>query len=227
MERVLITGASRGIGLELTHQFLEQGYQVIATYRGKPSTQQQALGDYSGLTLFELEVTSDESIGQLVTHLADKTLDIVINNAGVIGPQQQALMSVDASSWQDTFAINTIAPLMISRALINNLTQAANPRIVTISSNMGSLSEDSLGMYAYRSSKAALNKVMKLMAAELKQKGITVCPVHPGWVQTDMGGESASLTVSESASGIVDVVRNLSLDQSGQFLTWHGERHPW
>lgn len=227
MEHVLITGASRGIGLELTHQFLELSYEVTATYRGQPSAKQQALCRYSGLTLLELEVTSEESIAKMVAHLADKTLDIVINNAGIIGPDQQAFDSLEPTAWLDTLTINTVAPLMISRAVLANLKRATNPRLVSISSSMGALSEESTGMYAYRSSKAALNKVMKLLATELKPQGITVCPIHPGWVQTDMGGESASLTVSESASGIIDVVRNLSLDQSGQFLTWSGERHPW
>ena len=104
---------------------------------------------------------------------------------------------------------------------------SSNPRIVTISSQMGALSRESMGMYAYRSSKAAVNKVMQVLALELKPKGITVCPVHPGWVKTDMGGQEADITAEESASGIVGLVQSMTLEQSGTFFTWEGNEHGW
>lgn len=227
METVLITGASRGIGLELTRQFLALGYNVISTYRGQPSEQLKSMLADSSLTLHELEVTDESSILSLASELSNVRLDILINNAGVIGSDEQAMESINSQEWLNTFAVNSIAPLMVSRSLLKLLEASTNPRIITISSQMGSLNRESYGMYAYRSSKAAVNKVMQVLALELKTKGIIVCPVHPGWVKTDMGGKDADITVEESASGIVKLASNLTLEQSGKFLTWQGMEHVW
>nr|WP_320116921.1 SDR family oxidoreductase [uncultured Desulfuromonas sp.] len=227
METVLITGASRGIGLELTRQFLALDYKVISTYRGQPSADLQQLLSNTALSLVDLEVTDAKSIDALAKHLADTQLDILINNAGVLGAEDQSLNALDPQDWLKTFAVNTVAPLMVSRAVLKCMKNSANPRIMTISSDMGALHGEGMGMYAYRSSKAAVNKVMQVLALELKEKGITVCVVHPGWVKTDMGGEAADLTVEQSASGLVDLARNLTLKQSGTFLTWQGEVNRW
>ena len=227
METVLITGASRGIGLELARQFLHLGFEVIATYRGSPSSALVSLSSSSSLTLVELEVTDNCSIKALKDVLVNTDIDILINNAGVIGPEEQSLEAIELDEWLHTFSVNAISPLMLSRALLANLKRTSNPRIITISSQMGALSRESTGMYAYRSSKAAVNKVMQVLALELKADGIIVCPIHPGWVKTDMGGQQAEISAAESASGIVDLVRKLSLGASGKFLTWQGEEHAW
>ncbi len=227
METVLITGASRGIGLELTKQLLALEYKVIATYRNAPSNDQMSLKDHGNLTLVELEVTNESSIKALSESLAGQKIDVLINNAGIIGPDEQDRDNVSAPSWLETFSVNSIAPLLVSRAIIPLMQEAPNPRIVTISSQMGALNRDAVGMYAYRSSKAAVNKVMQVMALELKEQGITVCPVHPGWVKTDMGGDEADITAQESAAGIIKLTQGLTLDQSGTFFTWEGDIHPW
>lgn len=227
METVLITGASRGIGLELTRQFLALGYQVIATYRGQPSAQLSRLLSNRSLSIYELEVTDEAAISRLAATLSNTTIDILINNAGVIGAADQALESIDSQEWLNTFAVNSIAPLMVSRAFLVHLGASHNPRIITVSSQMGALNSNSLGMYAYRSSKAAVNKVMQVLANELKPKGIIVCPLHPGWVKTDMGGDNADITVEESAKGILKLARTLTLESSGTFFTWQGEEHVW
>ena len=227
METVLITGASRGIGLELTRQFLRQGYNVISPCRNSASAELAALTSSAALTLCNLELTDSGSITKLADELSNINIDILINNAGVIGPDEQALETIEPDGWLKTFAINTIAPLMVSRAFLANLRKSSNPRIITISSQMGALSRQSTGMYAYRSSKAAVNKAMQVLALELKDLGIIVCPVHPGWVKTDMGGPDADISVSESATGIVNLVRNLKIEQTGKFLTWQGEEHAW
>jgi len=227
METVLITGASRGIGLELTKQFLQLNYKVIATYRGEPTSELASLCANNPLTLFELEVTDETSINQLVTSLGNTQIDILINNAGVIGPEQQTMTTIKQADWLTTFAINSIAPLMVSRALLGNMKVNHNPRIVTISSEMGSISRDSVGMYAYRSSKAAVNKVMKVLAMELQEQGISVIVLHPGWVQTDMGGQQADITTQESVNGIINVAKSLTLTETGQFLTWQGNELAW
>ncbi|WP_047047019.1 SDR family oxidoreductase [Vibrio mexicanus] len=227
METVLITGASRGIGLELTKQLLALDYKVIATYRNAPSNDQLSLKDHGDLTLVELEVTNESSIEALRESLEGQQIDVLINNAGIIGPDEQDRDNVSAPNWLETFSVNTIAPLLVSRAIIPLMQNAANPRIVTISSQMGALNRDAVGMYAYRSSKAAVNKVMQVMALELKEQGITVCPIHPGWVKTDMGGDEADITAQESAAGIIKLTQGLTLDQSGTFFTWEGDVHPW
>ena len=227
METVLITGASRGIGLELTRHFLQLGYRVISTYRGKPSSELSSVAASGALSLIELEVIDSQSIATLSRLLADTKIDILINNAGIIGPKDQALDTVEPVDWLNTFAVNTISPLLISRALIGNLERSANPRIIALSSMMGALSRESAGMYAYRSSKAALNKVMQVLALELKAQGIIVCPIHPGWVQTNMGGPNAEISARESAAGIVEFVRNLTMAQSGRFFTWEGKPLAW
>lgn len=227
METVLITGASRGIGLELTNKFLELNYKVIATYRNKPSTELEKLQSYKNLSLIELEVTDEISINKLKGYLQGIKVDILINNAGIIGPENQSVDGITQQDWLNTFAINSIAPLMISRAVLNNMESAINPRIITISSQMGAINRDNVGMYAYRSSKAAVNKVMKVLALELKEKSIAVCLIHPGWVKTDMGGENADISATQSASGIVNIAQGLTMENTGKFFTWEGSEHVW
>jgi len=227
MDTVLITGASRGIGLELSEQFLRDGYRVISTYRLRAPdsfSDLEALGNFSS---YELEVTDSKSICRLASAIAGIKIDILINNAGVIGPVSQDLKSIQSDQWLETFAVNSIAPLEVSRALVDNLKESMSPRIISISSQMGSLSRESTGMYAYRSSKAALNKIMQVLALELEDQGIIVCPVHPGWVRTDMGGTNADISAKESASGIIDLVKKLQLKDSGTFFTWEGKQHAW
>lgn len=228
METVLITGCSRGIGLELACQFLEGGYKVIATYRNTPSETLQALSqDNPNLQLAELEVSSAASIEKLAQTLADTPIDILINNAGISGPEAQNLNDIDVDGWLETFKVNSISPLLVSQALIANLTQSSNPRIITISSQMGSMEHQGVGRYAYRTSKAAVNKVMHVLSQELREQGIIVCPVHPGWVQTDMGGKNGELTPEQSAEGIIKLIKDLRLEQSGEFFMWNGDKHPW
>ncbi|RXJ71516.1 Short chain dehydrogenase [Veronia nyctiphanis] len=227
METVLITGASRGIGLELAKKFIDHGYQVIATFRGEPSKSLEALRASNAITLHELEVTDSSSIKKLASALEGQHIDILINNAGVIGAEQQSFEMVETEAWLDTFRVNTIAPLLVSRALLPLMDQATNPRIITISSQMGALNSSSMGMYAYRTSKAAANKFMQVLASELKPKGFTVCPVHPGWVQTDMGGKEADITVQESAKGIISLITTLTLEHTGTFFSWQGEALEW
>ncbi len=227
METVLITGTSRGIGLELAKQFLASGNKVIATYRGQMSDEIKELAANTNLTACELEVTDEKAISKLAETLSDITLDILVNNAGIIGPENQNLTDMNMEGWLNTFAVNTVAPLLISRAFIKNLKRSKNPRIITVSSMMGSLHGEGTGMYAYRSSKAAVNKVMRGLSFDLHEDGIIVCPIHPGWVKTDMGGSGAQLTAQESAAGIITLVSKLKMKESGKFFTWEGEEHKW
>lgn len=228
METIVITGANRGIGLALVKQFLQDDKNVIATCRVLNNANDlKSLKEIGNLSLFELEVTSGKSVLDFAETLSGKTIDILINNAGVMGPEQQSLKQMNYESWAYTFSVNAMAPFQIATSLLDNLRMSTNPRIIAISSQMGSLNRKSKGVYAYRSSKAAVNKVMQVLATELESENIIVCPVHPGWVKTDMGGAEADITAEESAAGLLTVINNLSKEQSGRFWTWQGDEHPW
>jgi NAD(P)-dependent dehydrogenase (short-subunit alcohol dehydrogenase family) len=156
-------------------------------------------------------------------------VDVLLNNAGVYGGQRQGLQDMDYADWLRTFEINTLAPLRLAASLLPNLLQAQQPRIVTVSSQMGAFNVAGMGtgLYAYRSSKAAVSKVMQTLAEELKADGVIVCVVHPGWVRTDMGGAQATLSVEESGGGLFRLIEALTPEQSGRFWRWDGSEHPW
>lgn len=228
METVLITGANRGIGLELTKQFLQAGRQVLATCRDPAAASElTVLGADPQLSIRALEVTDEASVTRLIQDLGEQRIDVLINNAGIMGGERQSLNDMDYAGWSRAFEVNTIAPFRLVTALREHLLRAERPRAVTLSSQMGALSRQSTGSHAYRSSKAAVNKVMQVLALELAEDGIIVCPVHPGWVRTDMGGSTADLSVAESAAGLFDLINSLTAEHSGRFWTWEGKEHPW
>jgi NAD(P)-dependent dehydrogenase (short-subunit alcohol dehydrogenase family) len=231
MSTVLITGANRGIGLELARRYAGRGDQVLACCRA-PATAaalNALAADAPNVRVHGAEVGRAESVTALRRNLGDLPIDILINNAGMAGPppQCQSLAEMDYDGWAETFAVNTMAPLRMLQTFRSNLAAGTRPRAVTITSQMGALALDMATMYAYCSSKAAVNKVMRLASVELKREGIAVALIHPGWVRTDMGGPQAAIGVEESASGIIDVIDRLDLADSGCFRTWNGEPHPW
>lgn len=227
METVLVTGANRGIGLQLTRRFAETGRHVVATTRDpRRSAELSALAS-ARVTVATLDVTDPQSVSRLQSDLTGQAVDVLINNAGVYGGDHQSIDDMDYGAWLRTLEVNTLAPLRVSTAFLPNLRRSKRPRVIALSSQMGSLQRQSTGVLAYRSSKAALNKVMQVLSLELRPAGIVVCPIHPGWVRTDMGGARADISVEESANGIVSLVDSLTLDHSGRFLTWRGEEHPW
>jgi NAD(P)-dependent dehydrogenase (short-subunit alcohol dehydrogenase family) len=226
METVVITGANRGIGLGLTRRFLAAGRRVIATCRQPDASGELArLG--GGLEVCQLEVTDADSVAAFCSRLSDETVDVLVNNAGVLGGPRQGIDGMDYSAWLHAFEVNTLAPFRLAAGLRASLRRSQRPRIVTLSSQMGALSRKSTGFHAYRSSKAAVNKVMQVLALELERDGIVVCPVHPGWVRTEMGGSDADVSVDESAAGLFDLIEKLTLAHTGRFWTWEGEEHPW
>jgi len=228
MQTIIITGANRGIGLELTRQYLQANQRVVATCRSPAAADELAtLTSNPNLQVVQLDVADSQSVATFGAFIKGKVIDTLINNAGVMGGSHQSLHDMNAETWLATFNTNTIAPLMLTSVLLENLKLADRPRIVSVSSYMGSISRPGTGAYAYRSSKAALNKVTQVMAEELRAEGIIACPVHPGWVRTDMGGSSADLSVEESAGGLIAVIDNLSMAQSGRFWNWNGEELPW
>jgi len=228
METVVITGANRGIGLELTRQFLAKGNKVYAGCRApEQATELSKLAGSSDLHIRTLDVTNSDDISALRDQLEGKAIDILINNAGIMGGDRQSISDMDYAAWREAFEVNTLAPFHVTTALKPSLSLSSKPRVATISSQMGSLNRKSKGAFAYRSSKAAVNKVMQVLALELAQEGIIVCPVHPGWVRTDMGGPSGEISARESAEGLVKLINNLTMEHSGRFWTWNGAEHDW
>ncbi len=227
METILITGANRGIGFEIARQLIEDGRNVIATCRDPESASDLNALEASNLNIQKLEVTSTKSIAALGSALSGVQIDVLVNNAGEMGHKRQTVKDMDIDAWRHTFDVNTIAPLQISMALLDNLKLSPHPRMISVSSQMGALSRASAGALAYQSSKAALNKVMQVMAKDLESENILVCPIHPGWVQTDMGGPAADISADESASGIIKFFDNMTSEQSGRFWKWNGEEHAW
>lgn len=227
----IITGANRGIGLELVRTYLETNiWMVHACCRdldGAESLQvlKQEFGER--LELHSLDVTRETSIKNFALSLKDKQIDLLLNNAGIMGGNQQSALDMDFDQWRLAFDVNTMAPLRMLQALISNLKRSRKPTVVTISSQMGSLAREGQGNIAYRSTKAALNKSMQTASQELREEGITVALIHPGWVRTDMGGLNGEISVEESAQGIVSVISSLELADTGRFLKWTGEDHPW
>jgi NAD(P)-dependent dehydrogenase (short-subunit alcohol dehydrogenase family) len=229
METIVITGANRGIGLELTRNFLAAGKRVIAGCRDPQSATALAeLASSAELDVHKLDVADDSSVAEFSARVGTDTVDVLINNAGIMGGDKQGIGNMDYAAWLHTFNVNTLGPFRLSTALLPNLKQASRPRIVTLSSQMGAFGlQMGTGSYAYRSSKSAVSKVMQVLAVELKGDRIIVVPVHPGWVQTDMGGAHATIPASESAEGLCRFIENLTMEQSGRFWKWDGTEHVW
>jgi NAD(P)-dependent dehydrogenase (short-subunit alcohol dehydrogenase family) len=232
MERILITGANRGIGLELARQYLERGDVVLATARNL-----DAAADLQALAaqyrdrcyLLSLDVTDEAAIVAIAAQAAALVdgLDVLINNAGVF-PRNEQPETLDAQVLLQTLHTNAVAPLIVVRELLGLLRRGRRPRILNITSQLGSLTRRASGRcYSYCSSKAALNMLTRSLAFDLQDEGIIAVVVHPGWVQTGMGGAHAPVLVGESARGIIALADDLTLEQTSKFLTWDGREHAW
>ena len=227
---VFITGASRGIGLELTHQYLMGGDQVFAAARNPDAKGLAALKkEYpDSLTLIALDVTDPASIEKAAAALGAQPIHLLINNAGIFKSKRTELETLDESTWLEEFRVNSISPLMVTRAFKANLVAAGSGVVGMMSSKMGSMGDNtSGGDYSYRSSKAALNAVSVSMARDLAEDGIAVVALHPGWVRTDMGGPDALIDVETSAMGIKSVLDRVGPSESGRFFDFLGKELPW
>lgn len=226
MARVLITGAGRGIGLELARQYAEAGDEVIACVRD-PEAATELAGLGGNVTVQTLAPGDPDSITAAAAAIGPGAIDVVINNAGAMGGRHQSLDDLDLAEWQETFRVNTIGPLLIARAFMDNLVAAGAGKVMTVTSQLAASTWPMGGMYAYSTTKAAVNKAMQALAIDWKDQPITVAMIHPGWVKTDMGGPHAEITPEQSASGIRQVIEGLSKADSGKFYKWNGDIHPW
>ena len=230
MATVLITGTNRGIGLEFVKQFLAREDTVLATCRdmGSATELRQLKNDTRKLHIFELDVSSQKSMEDLTLQLAGHAIDIFINNAGVYGPRDSTFGKVSANEWAKVLQVNAKAPMILTQLLIDNLRDGSDKKLLYITSKMGSIDDNKGGSsYVYRSSKAALNAVVKSISVDLRDSGFSVAVLHPGWVQTDMGGPNALIDVTTSVSKMIDVIDNLNFHNSGSFFNYDGGIIPW
>ncbi|MEX0617461.1 MAG: SDR family oxidoreductase [Pseudohongiellaceae bacterium] len=230
MATVLITGTNRGIGLEFVTQYIARGYRVIATCRNIEMADElrQLQMTHGTLLVRELDVAKQESIKDFAQAVKGENIDIFINNAGVSGPRDMGFGKVDARSWASVLLVNTIAPLMLTQALFKSLQRGGQKKLVYLSSKMGSISENtSGGSYVYRSSKTALNQVVKSLGIDLADEGFIAAALHPGWVLTDMGGPNALIDAATSVRGMMEVIDKLQPDHTGLFINYDGNILPW
>jgi len=229
---ILVTGSNRGLGLEWARQYAGEGWRVFATCRfPEQASELQALATQSKhVTLHRLDVTRADELGMLCKELNDEPIDIVVNNAGVYHEQwgQDPLGRINYDDWQHTLSVNTLGPMRVSEALIEHVARSRKKLIVSITSHMGSIADiTSANDYAYRSSKAALNAVMKGLSIEVREQGVGVLLLHPGWARTRMGGDSAPLSTQQSVTAMRQLVDQFTLSQSGTFLRYDGTVVPW
>lgn len=217
MPTVLITGANRGLGLEFVRQYQAEGWDVIATAR-------QSSPELEGLNVDvrPLDMTDVDAVRGFDPGVA--RLDLLIANAGTYGPRD-AKTSDEAREWLDTFTVNTVAPYLLAKAVLAQV-RAAGGKLIAVSTRMGSIGDNSSGGFlAYRSSKTALNMAWRTLA--LAERDLTAVVLHPGWVQTRMGGANAPVTPEESIAGMRRVIERLTPRESGEFFDYRGERVPW
>ncbi|MFM5923487.1 MAG: SDR family oxidoreductase [Novosphingobium sp.] len=226
--KVAITGANRGIGLALAQRYLEAGAQVFALCRSPDdSARLRELGqEHEGRLVIGGIDLGDAASMERAAALVGDDLDILINNAGILGGADQSLAGVDPDEWLEALNIIAIGPFRVSRAFLPALRRSKG-KIVFISSHIASSAWPTGAFYTYASGKAALNRIMRGLARDVEQDGIKVVSLHPGHVQTDLAAPGAKMTPAESAEGMFQVVDRLDAKMNGGFYKWNGEPHPF
>jgi len=232
MKTMLITGANRGIGLEFCRQYGAEGWRVIACCRLPEMSDElnRLAAAYPGsITVHALDVGDLVQIERLAQDLAEVSIDLLINNAGIYpDSDNKGFGHTDYADWVRAFRVNTMAPLKMAETFVANISRSKLKTLVTITSKMGSIADNrGGGSYLYRTSKAAVNMVVKSMSIDLKKLGIMAVVFHPGWVKTDMGGPNALISAKQSVSGIRQVIGNLTIADSGKFFAYDGQVIPW
>ena len=223
MGTVLITGAARGLGLDFVKQYAAKGWRVHACARDAGPLK-QVEGD---IQTHRLEVTDYKAVAALAETLAGEAIDVLLCNAGIAGREAAVLGSIDPVVWRQTFEVNTLAPLMMAEAFVEHVAGSQARKLIAVSSRLGSIALADSGRYAYRASKAALNMEWKGLSVDLAAKGLVCVVLHPGWVQTDMGGQTATLTIDQSVPAMVKVIDGLKPADNGRFINYDGTELPW
>ena len=226
----IVTGGNRGIGLEFVKQLAEAGKHVIATARdpeGASELQAIAKASERRVRVMKLDVANKESVDAFVEQIKELDVDVLINNAGIC-PRSGGLGSLDWDTARQGFEVNTIAPLRLAEALLPNIKRSKGKAILNVSTQMGSIDDNtSGGSYAYRMSKAALNMGTRSLAHDTRADDVIAFVIHPGWVQTDMGGPNAKITTTQSVEGMLSVLHDCDEETSGEFMNWDGSKLAW
>ncbi|HEY8213019.1 MAG TPA: SDR family oxidoreductase [Methylocystis sp.] len=225
MSHWLIVGASRGIGVEAARQLSARGDRVTASVRSAAGLAALKAAAPHATTL-QFDVRDERAVRAAAARITDP-VDVLIVNAGAYGPQRQSSTDMDFEGALDLLSINTLGPLRVVQAFLPLVKRGARPRIVLMSSILGSMSLDGTFNVAYRVSKVGLNKIAQCLAADLKAEGVIVVAMHPGWVRTDMGGPDATLDVRDSVAGVIRVAESLTLADTRRYLDYRGEDLPW
>lgn len=231
MSTIMIVGATRGIGLELTKQYSNEGNQVIACARdtGNSSLLDEVASASDNIKIEQLDIADPVSIESASSRIGEGAIDSVIIVAGWVGgmPDNQTIDNINIDEWHNTLNINTIGPLLVAKAFKSNMAASGKGNFMILSSQLAASTWPMGGMYIYSTTKAAVSKVGQILALDWAEDPIIVSVMHPGWVQTDMGGPTAEITAEESASGIRNVISGLTKEDSGNFYKWNGDIHPW
>ncbi|MGD9538534.1 MAG: SDR family oxidoreductase [Alphaproteobacteria bacterium] len=236
MPSILITGANRGLGLELARQYAEAGWQVHACCRepaGAGALSRLAGGSGGRLAVHRLEVTAPDTIRAVAAALRGTPIDVLFNNAGILGgdlahAKPMSFGGIDYAAWEETLRVNTLGPMRVAEAFVDHVAAGERKLMAFMSTHMSSISElGEGGYYQYRSSKAALNLVVKALSLDLKPRGIRTLALHPGWVATDMGTSAAPLKPPESIKGLRQVIENYGKDETGKFYNYDGKAFEW
>jgi len=214
MSTILVTGAGRGLGLELARQYAADGWKVIGTERGKEAK-------------YRLDVTDRKQVSALKKKLRGAPIDVLFCNSGIIGKRGMALGSFDYDSWEQVLRVNLLGAAAVAEAFAANVAASERKVIAMMSSRLGSISESSGMTLPYSTSKAALNMLVKGLSSRLREKGVVVVALSPGWVRTDMGGAGAPLSPEASVAGLRAVIGNLGMQDTGRFFSHDGSSIPW
>lgn len=231
MPTVLITGANRGLGLEFCRQYAEDGWKVLACCRdpGSADGLRELAARHAAVSIHRLDVARFEEIDALAEALAGEAIDVLLNNAGVYGDSgANRFGSLDYDEWAWVLRINVLAPARMAEAFLPQVERGGLKLIANVTSLMGSIADNtSGGSVIYRCSKAALNAAMKSIAIDLRDRGVGVLLLHPGWVQTDMGGPNAPTSAADSIAGLRRVIAAFRPEESGRFVDFRGREIPW
>jgi len=236
LSTILITGANRGLGLRFAQRYAEDGWRVYAGCR-RVSPELAALAEkHSNLQIESLDVADPESIATLKGSLGDEAIDVLLNNAGIYGNTSfpdggiahQNFGGSDFENWEQVFRVNVFGPMRMAEAFIDNVAASEQKKLVTLSSEVSSNAMNEFGgMYAYRSSKAAVNMIMTSMSVDLADRGVLALALHPGWAQTDMGGPNAPISPADSVAGCMQVIAALDKTMVGKLIQYDGTVLPY
>ena len=236
MATVLITGANRGLGLEFARQYNRAGWRVIACGRSQSEALNELAAASAAMSLHSVDVADHDSIDRLAAELQDQPIDLLLNNAGIFGTvpfgaggiSHQAFGATDFANWEEVLRVNLFGPMKMAETFVENVARSQQKKIVTLSSMVGSMGLNTIGgLYAYRTSKAAVNMLMHSMGIDLKKRGILAVAIHPGWARTEMGGTNAEIEAEEGVAGVMRVIEQLDESSLGKLLSYTGKVMPY